>query len=123
MNDYLTIRQTYHRFKSEYPNSCLGEKAIRNAVRDGDIVCRKVGNRIYISYDEFLEYLRGTPLCVTIVEANVIDDDDPTDEMLPLEEVALLWKNDELFMSYTDPFTNERVEIMKIGEKHWLKKY
>lgn len=56
---FLTIRQLYRRHKEENPDSVLGEKAIRSAVKDGSLKHRTVGTRVYVEYGAFIEWLKG----------------------------------------------------------------
>lgn len=59
MGQFLTIRKVHQRFKAENPDALLGENAIRQAVRSGSLKSRKIGNRAYIDYGVFLDWLMG----------------------------------------------------------------
>ena len=58
-NPSLTIRKTYDRHKKESPDSMISEKAIRTAVKTGDLPSVKIGNRVLISWETFEAWRRG----------------------------------------------------------------
>ena len=55
----MTIRQLHKRHKEENPDSPLGERAIRDAVKNGELSSLKVGSRAYVEWERFNEWLRG----------------------------------------------------------------
>ena len=53
----FTIRGTLKAYKGICPSSPLSEAAIREAVRNGELKSRKVGNTSYILWGNFLHWL------------------------------------------------------------------
>ena len=58
-NPSLTIRKTFDRHKQENPDSMISEKAIRAAVKKGDLPSITVGNRVLISWQTFEAWRQG----------------------------------------------------------------
>lgn len=55
----LTIRKTFERHRAENPDSQVSEKAIRRAVRTGELPSIQAGNRALICWDTFEAWRRG----------------------------------------------------------------
>lgn len=55
----LTIEKMYRKHKAENPDSQIGKRAIRNAVRTGELKALRVGNRTLIEKTNFEKWLRG----------------------------------------------------------------
>lgn len=58
-NSSLTIRRILKRHKEECPDSMISERAIRNAVRCGELPSVKVGNRSLIAWQSFEAWRKG----------------------------------------------------------------
>lgn len=58
-NPSLTIRAMHKKHKQENPDSMISEKAIRQAVKSGDLPSAKVGNRALISWETFEAWRQG----------------------------------------------------------------
>lgn len=55
----LSIRAIYELHKKECPDSMLSERAIRQAVKAGDLPSISAGNRSLINTETFSAWLRG----------------------------------------------------------------
>lgn len=56
----FTINRIYAKHKNDYPESLLSERAIRRAVKSGDLPVIYSGNRALVSYDTFTNWLYGS---------------------------------------------------------------
>lgn len=59
MKGSFTIRKTHEMHKEECPESMISEKAIRQAVKSGDLPAARVGNRALISWETFEAWRQG----------------------------------------------------------------
>ena len=55
----FTIRGTLKAYKAICPNSPVSEAAIRQAIKDGSLKARQVGNTNYVLWKNFLNWLGG----------------------------------------------------------------
>ena len=55
----LTIEKMYTKHKAENPESQIGKRAIKNAVRSGELRAIHVGNRTLIEENNFEKWLSG----------------------------------------------------------------
>ena len=54
-----TIREAAAWFKSQDPQTCLTETAIRTLVRTGQVPCVRVGKKYLVTLEALEEYLTG----------------------------------------------------------------
>ena len=54
-----TIREAAAWFKSQDPQTCLTETAIRTLVRTGQVPCVRVGKKYLVTLEALEEYLSG----------------------------------------------------------------
>lgn len=59
MKPAYTIPKLYEEHKRSCPDSCLSERAIRLAAKEGNLHSVKVGNRTLISIEAFNHWLEG----------------------------------------------------------------
>lgn len=57
----LTLEKMHAKHKRENPESCIGKRAIKNAVLSGELRAIKVGNRTLIEETNFERWLKGDP--------------------------------------------------------------
>lgn len=53
----FTVRGTLKTYKEMCPSSPLSESAIRQAIKDGELKARRVGNTNYILWKNFVSWL------------------------------------------------------------------
>lgn len=58
-NGSYSIRKLHEIHRKENPDSMLSEKAIRMAVKKGDLPSIRVGNRVLISWQTFEAWRQG----------------------------------------------------------------
>ena len=59
MSPLYTAGRLYERHKRNCPDSQLSLRAIRSAVRSGELPSIRAGNRRLVSWDVFSEWLKG----------------------------------------------------------------
>ena len=57
-----TIREAAAWFKSQDPQTCLTETAIRTLVRNGSVPCVRIGKKYLVTLEALGEYLEGTTI-------------------------------------------------------------
>ena len=55
-----TIAQAYEEIKAADANTALTERALRCAVKRGEIPCVRIGNKALVSMDAVAAYMTGT---------------------------------------------------------------
>ena len=61
-----TIREAAAWFKSQDPQTCLTETAIRTLVRTGQVPCVRVGKKYLVTLEALEEYLSGGKLQMSL---------------------------------------------------------
>ena len=55
-----TISQAYEEIKTADANTALTERALRCAVKRGEIPCVRIGNKVLVSMDAVAAYMNGS---------------------------------------------------------------
>lgn len=63
-----TIREAAAWFKSQDPQTCLTETAIRTLLRNGSVPCVRIGKKYLVTLEALEEYLTGTSTTPDLAE-------------------------------------------------------
>ena len=59
MSTLLSIRRTYEKHRRENPSSILSERAIRSAIKCGNLPSIAAGNKALICWETFNRWIKG----------------------------------------------------------------